>query len=125
MARQLRTFRDGENVSLSLQSANGRDPWIVEATIIGRDGSGSEERIHLHDSNDPRKAVWDIYRFKGHWAWGSSGNRVTVYEENPKPRKPRTTRVKPTTAPATTNNVSQISTAPKRRGRPRKTPVEA
>jgi hypothetical protein len=127
MARQLRTFRDGENVQLSLHSSGGRDPWVVEATIIGRDGTGTEEVIHLHDSADPRKAVWDIYRFKGHWAWGTTGNRVTVFEENPKPRKPRTRRTPsaaPTpSTPATTNNAKAPTpnAVPKRRGRPRKT----
>jgi hypothetical protein len=124
MARQIRTFRDGETVKLSLHSIGSRDPWIVEAVILGREGTGAEERVHLTDAADPRNSVWDIYRHKGHWAWGTSGNRVTVFEENPKPRKPRTTR-KPSTAPASTNNVSQITTAPKRRGRPRKTTVEA
>lgn len=132
MARQLRTFRDGENVQLSLHSVGSRDPWVVEATIIGREGSGTEERIKLHDTMDPRKAVWEIYRFKGHWAWGTTGARVTVYEENPKPRKPRTTRkpaastTSPTPAtaakpkPPTSNNADKTATAPKRRGRPRK-----
>lgn len=122
MARQIRTIRDGETVKLSLHSVGAREPWVVEATLVSREGTGTDERVKLTDANDPRNSIWEIYRFKGHWAWGSTGARVTVYEENPTPRKPRTTR-KPSTAPATTNNVSQITTAPKRRGRPRK--VEA
>jgi hypothetical protein len=118
MARQLRTVRIGESVQLALHSIGKRDPWVVESTLISREGTGVEEVLTFHDTNDPRKALWTVNRFKGHWAWGSTGARVTVYEENPKPRKPRT--VRPKGAPASTNNVSQITTAPKRRGRPRK-----
>jgi hypothetical protein len=123
MARQLRTVQTGESVQLNLHSIGSRDPWVVEATLINREGTGTEEVMTFHDTADPRKAEWKVYRFKGHWAWGSTGARVTVFEENPKPRKPRT--VRPKGAPASTNNVSQISTAPKRRGRPRKNAAEA
>lgn len=119
MARQLRTVHTGESVKLNLHSVGSRDPWVVEATLINRTGTGTEEVLTFHDTADPRKAEWKIIRFKGHWAWGTNNGRVTVFEENPKPRKPRTTR--PKGAPASTNNVAQITNAPKRRGRPRKT----
>jgi hypothetical protein len=131
MARQIRTVRDGETVSLALHSvAGGRDPWIVEAVLISREGTGAEERVHLKDKNDPREAVWDIYRHKGHWAWGPTGARVTVHDPNAKPRKPRTVRPKveaPAAAPANSKNVAKTDTKPvaKRRGRPRKNPVPA
>lgn len=119
MARQLRTVREGESVQLALHSVGSRDPWVVTATLIGREGTGSEEIMKFHDTSDPRQAVWNVYRFKGHWAWGSTGSRVTVFEENPKPRKPRTVRPKTTVS-------STPATQPKRgRGRPRKTSVNA
>ena len=123
MARQLRTVNPNETIELALHSIGSRDPWVVSATLVKREGTGAEEVMTFHDSADPRKALWTVYRFKGHWAWGSTGARVTVFEENPKPRKPRT--VRPKGAPATTNNVSQTTTAPKRRGRPRKTEAAA
>lgn len=118
MARQLRTVRIGESIQLALHSVGKRDPWVVTATLVKREGTGTEEVLTFHDSNDPRMALWTVNRFKGHWAWGAVGSRVTVFEENPKPRKPRTTR--PKGAPESTNNVAQITNAPKRRGRPRK-----
>ena len=130
MARQIRTVRDGETVQLALHSVGSRDPWIVEATLLSREGTGADERVKLTDKNDPRGAVWEIFRFKGHWAWGSTGARVTVHDPAAPPRKPRTVRPKveaPAKAPATTNNTAKTDTKPvaKRRGRPRKTPVPA
>ena len=133
MARQLRTFKEGETVQLALHSVSRRDPWIVEAILIGREGEGMEERLYFQDKGDLRNSRWEVYRFKGHWAWGSSGSRLTVHDPDAEPRKPRVSRAAKEAATTLDTKVDSEKTvrktAPKnqkpvvRTGRPRKTAV--
>jgi len=133
MARQLRTVRNNEEIQLALHSVGNRDPWIVDAILVDRQGEGMDERLILVDKGDPRRAQWEIFRFKGRWAWGTMGGRVTVHDPDAPPRKPRTVKPKAVT-PKTAPIKKDVPTAPangqakRRPGRPRKnaqTPVAA
>lgn len=89
MARQLRTVKEGETVKLDLHSATLGEPWVVEATLVSREGSGDDEVLHFTDVGDLRNTIWNVYRFKNRWAWGTGANRIGVHEDNPKPRQRR------------------------------------
>lgn len=119
MARQLRTFKEGETVQLALHSVSRRDPWIVEAILVGREGEGMEEKLYFQDKGDLRNSRWEVYRFKGHWAWGSSGSRLTVHDPDAPPRKPRVSRAAREAATTLDTKVDSEkpvnSTAPKTR----------
>lgn len=96
MARQIRTLNPGETVNLVLHSVGARDPWIVEATVIGREGEGDNEKVIFTDAGDPRGIRWNVFRFKNRWAWGPSMAPVSVFDENAAPRKKRTPKIEVT-----------------------------
>jgi hypothetical protein len=54
----------------------GNAPWEEEFLFLGIEGSGDDR--HARFTSDDLSGAWEAYRYNGHWAYGSSAERLSL-----------------------------------------------
>lgn len=84
MAKRIDSLKPGTTVTLKFHGSKslGNDPYIQDAVFLGVYGVGDDRRARFMSVEakiyDP--GGWDAYRFNGHWAYGTSAERLTLVE---------------------------------------------
>ena len=79
MAKRIDSLTAGETVNLKFHGSKslGNGSHVCEAIFVAINGEGEERRAEFDDA-DGYSSSWEAYRFNGHWAYGSSAERLSV-----------------------------------------------
>lgn len=74
MARRIDSLKPNETVTLRFNGSKslGNEPFEDSYTFLEIVGSGEDRRAMFTDL--------EAYRYKGHWAYGTSAEKLTVVE---------------------------------------------
>ena len=78
MARRISSLTKGEKVTLKFHSRY--TPVIEVATFLGLSEDGQRAKFKTPGRGHDRGYTWEAYRYQGHWAYGSSADRLSVIE---------------------------------------------
>jgi hypothetical protein len=74
------TLKQGVTVTLFFDSTYGNQKREEDAVFLGIEGDGDDRHakfLTLKENGDP-DYDWEAYRFEGHWAYGSSAERLVL-----------------------------------------------
>lgn len=76
MGKRLDSIAVGESVTATFHGSKnlGNEPYTLEVVVAGRSGTGDDRRVTLDDDG----ASFEVYRFNGHWAYGTSAERLSI-----------------------------------------------
>lgn len=74
MAKRIDSLKYGQRVNLRF---HGRATREEDAIFRGIDGDGEDRRATFEQDG----FIWTAYRYQGHWAYGSSADRLQLLEE--------------------------------------------
>jgi len=77
MAKRISTKNVGEIFELHFHGGMNQDRWDFYR-LIKVEGKGDDARATFQDLEPNETFEWEAYRFNGHWAYGSSANRLSV-----------------------------------------------
>jgi hypothetical protein len=84
MAKRIDKLKSGTQVTLKFHGSKslGNDPYIEDAIFVGIYGVGDDRRARFMSANATigNTGGWDAYRFNGHWAYGTSAERLSLVE---------------------------------------------
>jgi hypothetical protein len=72
MARRIDSLKQNEKVTLQFHGSKtlGNEPYTLEAVFEGITGEGDERRANFDEV--------EAYRYNGHWAYGTSAEKLTL-----------------------------------------------
>lgn len=78
MGKRLDSIAVGEAVTVTFQGSKilGNDSYTLDLVVAGREGTGDDRRVTLDEADGG--AEFDVYRFQGRWAYGTSAERLSV-----------------------------------------------
>ena len=71
-AKRINDLKDGESVTLKFHGSKrlGNEPWEDTVVFHRFEGEGDDKRAFFDN--------WEAYRYNGHWAYGSSAEKLTI-----------------------------------------------
>lgn len=80
MARRIDSLEAGSAVVLEFVGSMGNATYTEKSVFQGIEGTGDKRRARFVDNQTAVPFEWEAYRFNGHWAYGSSADRLRLLE---------------------------------------------
>ena len=86
MSKRLGSIPVGHFVKIHFRGSKslGNEPYDEVAQVVAHLGDGDNERVRLSALGYGGADIdFEAYRFEGHWAYGSSAERLSVLDSSP------------------------------------------